>query len=318
MLEAVQHFVGIDIAKQSCDVAGLASGGVPKFRNTADGHQQLIAQLPAPRTCLIVMESTGGYERPLAAALAMAGHFVAVVHPKQVKHYARSRNVLAKTDRIDARMLADFARERKPLPKAYDADQEHLQALIVRRRQVVEHRVAERNRKQQAQFADVAKSLQQSIDAATKEIRRLDKEILKLVQADDDWRERYERATSTPGIGKTVAVGLVSDLPELGRLNRTEIASLVGLAPINRDSGAYRGQRRVQGGRRDVRCLLYMATLSAIKCNPVIKRHYVRLKRQGKVSKVALTACMRKLLVILNTMFKNGTNWGEHVAAATA
>ena len=315
MLQTIQQFVGIDIAKRSFEVAGLAGTAVQKLPNAADGHQQLITLLPAPGTCLIVVEATGGYERALSVALAAIGHLVSVVNPKQVRYYARSRNITAKTDRIDARLLADFARERRPLPKAYDADREHLQALIVRRRQVVEHRTAERNRRLQTPFADVSKSLQQSIDAATKEMRRLEQQILKLVQADDDWRERYERATSTPGIGKTVAVALVSDLPELGQLSRTQIASLVGVAPMNRDSGAFRGQRFVQGGRQDVRNLLYMAALSAIKCNPVIKRYYLRLKQKGKSSKLALTACMRKLLVILNTMFKNRTKWGETLGA---
>lgn len=312
MLQAVTHFVGIDVSKRTCDVAGLDATAVHKILNSADGHQQLITRLPAPGTCLVVMESTGGYEAPLALALSSAGHLVAVVNPRQVKHYIRSRNIRAKTDRIDARLLAEFARERTPVPKAYCADQEHLQALIVRRRQVVEHRTSERNRKQQAQFADVAKSVQQSIDAATKEIRRLDKEILKLVQADDDWRERYERAQTVPGVGKTVAAALVGELPELGDISREQVASLAGVAPVNRDSGEFRGHRFVQGGRQGVRNLLYMAALSAIKCNPVIRRYYVRLKQQGKASKVALTACMRKLLVILNTMFKTRTNWGEH------
>ncbi len=317
MLEGVQLWVGIDMAKQSFDVAGLEGTAVHKLPNSADGHQQLIALLPVPRTCLVVVESTGGYEQPLVIALATAEHLVAVVNPKQIRYYAKSRNVLAKTDRIDARIIADFARERQPLPKAYNADQEHLQALIVRRRQVVEHRTAERNRKHQTQFADVARSLQQSIDAATKEIRRLDKQILERVKSDDDWRERFERARSTPGVGATVAAGLVAELPELGQLSREKIASLAGLAPMNRDSGAFRGQRRIQGGRSGVRRLLYMAVLSGLRRNPVIRRYYARLKQKGKSSQVAMTACMRKLLVILNTMFKNRTNWGEDVAGAS-
>lgn len=315
MLDAVTHWVGIDLAKNSFDVAGLEGAATRKLPNSDDGHQQLIALLPAPTACLVVVESTGGYEQALVLALASAGHLIAVVNPKQIRYYARSRNVLAKTDRIDARIIADFARERRPLPKAYNADQEHLQALLVRRRQVVEHRAAERNRRQQTLFADVAKSLQQSIDAATKEIRRLNKQILQRLQSDDDWRERYERAQTTPGIGPTVAAGLVAELPELGRISREQIASLVGLAPINRDSGTFRGQRRIQGGRSYLRSLLYMAVLSGLEHNPVIQSYYKRLVGKGKSPRVALTACMRKLLVILNTMFKNRTNWGEHLAA---
>lgn len=315
MLDAVHTWVGIDLAKKSFDVAGIAGTAVQKIPNTTDGHQQLITLLPAPGTCLIVVESTGGYEQALVIALAMAEHLVAVVNPKQIRYYAKSRNVLAKTDRIDARIIADFARERRPLPKAYDADQEHLQALIVRRRQLVDHRTAERNRRQQTQFADIAKSVQQSIDAATKEIRRLDRQILERVKSDDDWRERFERAQTTPGIGPQVAAGLVAELPELGQISREKIASLAGLAPMNRDSGAFRGQRRIQGGRSGVRRLLYMAVMSGLKHNPVIRRYYARLKRKGKSSQLAMTACMRKLLVILNTMFKTRTNWGEHVAS---
>lgn len=318
MLDAVTHWVGIDLAKKSFDVAGLEGAAVRKLPNSDDGHQQLIALLPAPTTCLVVVESTGGYEQPLVIALATAGHLVAVVNPKQIRYYAKSRNVLAKTDRIDARIIADFARERRPLPKAYDADQEHLQALLGRRRQVVEHRTAERNRQQQTLFPDVAKSLQQSIDAATKEIRRLNKQILQRLKSDDDWRERFERAQTTPGIGPTVAAGLVAELPELGQISREQIASLVGLAPMNRDSGTFRGQRRIQGGRSYVRSLLYMAVLSGLKHNPVIQSYYKRLMQKGKSSKVAMTACMRKLLVILNTMFKNRTNWGEHLAGTAA
>lgn len=314
MLDAVVHFVGIDMAKKSFDVAGVPGTSVLKFPNTADGHQQLINRLPTPGTCLLVVESTGGYEAPLVAALAMADQLVSVVNPKLIRHYALSQNILAKTDPIDARNIASYARERRPLPKAYDADQEHLQALIVRRRQVVEHRAAERNRRQQAQFSDVAKSLQQSIDAATKEIRRLDKQILERVKSDDDWRERYERAQTAPGVGPQVAAGLVAELPELGQINREQIASLVGVAPMNRDSGMFRGKRFIQGGRSSVRRLLYMAVLSGLKHNPVIQRYYQRLVRKGKSPKLAMTACMRKLLVILNTMFKTRTNWGEHMA----
>jgi len=313
MLDAVHTWVGIDLAKKSFDVAGVEGTAVRKLPNTTDGHQQLITLLPAPRSCLVVVEATGGYEQALVIALATAEHLVAVVNPKQIRYYAKSRNVLAKTDRIDARIIADFARERQPLPKAYDADQEHLQALIVRRRQLVDHRTAERNRRQQTQFADIAKSVQQSIDSTTKDIRRLDKQILGRVKSDDDWRERYERAQTTPGIGPQVAAGLVAELPELGQISREKIASLAGLAPMNRDSGAFRGQRRIQGGRSGVRRLLYMAVMSGLKHNPVIRRYYARLKRKGKSSQVAMTACMRKLLVILNTMFKTRTNWGEHV-----
>jgi transposase len=315
MLRAIKTWVGIDLAKKSFDVAGLAGRSVGSLPNTSDGHQQLIKHLPAPGTCLIVVESTGGYERALVAALAMAGHLVAVVNPRQVRDFARSQGILAKTDRLDARVIARFAEVTQPLPQVYEQDRAHLQALIARRRQLVEHRAAELNRRQQASFRDVAKSVQQSIDAASKDILRLDKKILALVQSHDDWRERFERAQTVPGVGETIAAAIVSELPELGQLNRHQIASLVGLAPMNRDSGQYRGQRHIQGGRGGIRQLLYMGAFSGIRCNPVIKRTYRRLRAKGKIFKVAITACMRKLLVILNTMFRNRTNWGEHAPA---
>lgn len=315
MLAAIKTWVGIDLAKQSFDVAGLGGRSVPTLPNTSDGHQELINQLPAAGTSLIVVESTGGYERALVAALAMAGHLVAVVNPRQVRDFARSQGILAKTDRIDAQVIAHFAEVTQPLPQVYEQERAHLQALIARRRQLVEHRTAELNRRQQTRFRDVVKSVQQSIDAASKDIQRLDKKILALVQSNDDWRGRFERAKTVPGVGNQIASAIVSELPELGRLNRHQIASLVGLAPMNRDSGKFRGQRRIQGGRGDVRQLLYMGALNGIRSNPVIKRTYRRLRAKGKLFKVAITACMRKLLVILNTMFRNRTNWGEHATA---
>jgi transposase len=315
MLRAIKTWVGIDLAKKSFDVAGLAGRSVRSLPNTSAGHQQLIKQLPAPGTCLIVVESTGGYERALVAALAMAGHLVAVVNPRQVRDFARSQGILAKTDRIDALVIARFGEVTQPLPQVYEEDQAYLQALIARRRQLVEHRAAELNRRQQTGFADVAKSVQLSIDAAGKEIKRLDKKILALVQSHDDWRERFERAQTVPGVGDTIAAAIVSELPELGQLNRQKIASLVGLAPMNRDSGQHRGRRHIQGGRGGIRQLLYMGALTGIRFNPVIRRTYRRLRAKGKTFKVAITACMRKLLVILNTMFRNRTNWGEHAPA---
>lgn len=315
MLSTIKTWVGIDLAKKSFDVAGLSGRSVRSLPNTSDGHQQLINQLPAPGTCLVAVESTGGYERALVAALATAGQLVAVVNPRQVRDFARSQGILAKTDRIDAQVIARFTEVTQPLPQVYEQDRAHLQALVARRRQLVEHRTAELNRRQQTSFRDVAKSVQLSIDAANKDIRRLDKKILALVQSNDDWRERFERAKTVPGVGNQIATALVSELPELGRLNRHQIASLVGLAPMNRDSGQARGQRRIQGGRGDVRQLLHMGALVGIRFNPAIKRTYQRLRAKGKEHNVALTACMRKLLVILNTMFRNRTNWGEHAPA---
>lgn len=327
MLAKIQHWIGVDIAKKSLDVAGLPDQNnapkVRKFDNTSDGHQLLINQLPEKGTCLVVVESTGGYERTLAATLATAGHLVAVVNPRQVRDFAKSQKLLAKTDRLDALIIARFAEVAKPLPRSYDERREQLQELITRRRQLVEARVAEKNRQHQARCRDVVKSVQIAIDLLTKEIKRIDKAILKLIQSDEhDWRERFERAKSVPGVGDQTAAAIIAELPELGQLNRQRIASLVGVAPMNRDSGQFRGQRRIQGGRASIRSLLFMATQSAIRCSAEFSERYQDLLKRGKPKKVAITACMRKLLVTLNTMFRDGTDWQprakpEAAAAAT-
>jgi transposase len=311
MKHSIQTFVGIDMAKKSYDVAGLEGGGVRTFENQSDGHQSLIEQLPQPGTCLLVVESTGGYERSLVAALSTAGHFVSVVNPRPVRHFAISQGILAKTDKLDAQVIARFAQITCPLPKVYDENLQQLKELVTRRRQLVEHRTAERNRRQLAASDDVRQSLQLSIDQTNKQIRRLDKAILKLVTSDDSWRGRFERAKTVPGVGDQTAAALVAELPELGRLNREQIAKLVGVAPLNNDSGQTSRPRRTQGGRRSLRSVLYMAALSAMRCNPVIRRFATRLHAQGKPGKVVLVACIRKLLTILNSMFRDQTDWQQ-------
>jgi transposase len=312
------HFLGIDIAKHHLDVAGLPGGATLRCQNTAADRPTLLARLPAPGTCLIVVEATGGYERALVGDLVMAGHHVAVVNPRPVRDFAKALGRLAKTDRLDARALVEYARVVQPVPQAYVAQQEQLRELIVRRRQLVELRTSEKNRRENVVSPDVHASLQLVIDTLNKDLKRIEQAILKLVQADDQWRDKFERVQSVPGIGQTTAATLVAELPELGRLNRREIAALVGVAPFNHDSGKFTGQRRVWGGRVGVRNVLYMAALSARKHNPVIRDFAARLHAQGKAAKVVLTACMRKLLVILNTLQREGQTWQPRLAAAAA
>lgn len=308
--------VGIDVSKNSLDVASSVEElraseelrlSVP---NNRDGWQTLLERLPAPQTCLIVLEATGGYERTVVAELLSAGHQVAVVNPRQVRDFAKALGILAKTDRIDAKVIARFGQQMRPrhLAKARK-QQAELDDLVARRRQLVELRTAEMNRRGQAPSTTIKKSVQIVVDGLNKELGRIDKAVLALVESDDDWRQKSELLQSVPGIGQVTALTLLADLPELGRSSRREISALVGLAPYNRDSGTLKGKRAIQGGRRHVRNVLYMAALSARKYNPAIRTFADRLAAQGKAAKVVLVACMRKLLVTLNTMVKTNKHW---------
>jgi transposase len=264
---------------------------------------------------LIVVEATGGYERALVAELIDAGYHVSVVNPRQARDFAKACGNLAKTDRIDAAVLARFGqavdlRTQTKIPEK----QLELQDLVARRRQLVVLRSAEMNRREHVASTFVKKSLQGSVDALTKEIRRFEKRIAGLVQSDDDWKQKVEIVQSAPGIGPGTSATLLAEVPELGQLSRRKISALVGLAPFNRDSGEFRGRRAIRGGRSPVRCSLYMATLSAQRSNPVIRAFSDRLKALGKQPKVIITACMRKLLVILNTMVKHKTHWNPAVS----
>jgi transposase len=310
-----KSFVGIDIAKRTLGVHVLPERTSLKQQNDSKGRRQLREKLPPPGECLIVVEATGGYERALVAELVEAAYQVAVVNPRQVRDFAKSCGILAKTDRIDAAVLARFAqvvelRTQAKIPEK----QRELQDLLVRRRQLVELRTAEMNRRENVDSNFVRKSLQQSIDALNKEIRRFEKRIVALVQSDDEWKQKLEILKSTPGVGPGTSATLIAEVPELGQLSRRKISALVGLAPFNRDSGEFRGQRAIRGGRISVRCILYMATLNARRSNPVIKAFSDRLKALGKKPKVIITACMRKLLVILNTMVKNKTHWNPAIS----
>jgi transposase len=304
-------FVGIDIAQASLDVHLLPTGHHLTATPDPDGLDALVAALAevGPVT-LIVLEATGGLEAHVAAHLAAAGLPVAVVNPRQVRDFARALGRLAKTDAIDAAVLARFAQDIRPEPRPLaSADEQALRELIARRRQVVAMITAETSRRSRARTRAVRADLGQSLRTLRARLARLDKAIAALVKASPLWREREELLRSVPCVGPAVSCTLVASLPELGRLNRRQIAALVGVAPINCDSGTHRGKRRIRGGRAPVRAALYMAALVGARCNPPLREVYARLLAAGKPPKVALTALMRKLLTILNAMVRDHRAW---------
>ena len=313
-MKDISTFVGIDVAKKSLDVATLPATTPRTFSHDAKGRRALLGNLPQPGTCLVVVEATGGYERLLVADLLDAGHLVAVVNPRQVRDFAKALGILAKTDRIDAAVIARFGQQVKPRPLAeVHEKQGELDQLVTRRRQLVVLRTAEKNRFTMAHSKPVKRSLQLVIDTLNKEVKRIEKAILALVASDDQWQGKADILSSVPGVGNVTAATLIAEFPELGQINRQQAAALAGLAPFNRDSGKFQGKRTICGGRRTVRTALYMAALSAKTCNPVIRKFAERLEAKGKLPKVILTACMRKLLVILNTMLKTNTLWNPRI-----
>jgi transposase len=317
MMDAVTHFVGIDVSKNTLDVHILETGVSFRSPSSPEERQKLIAQLPTPQTCLVVLEATGGYERSLVGDLVQAGHVVSVVNPGQVRSYANALGVKAKTDKVDAKVIARFGRDVKPRPKAAGHSQQtELDELVARRRQLIELRTAELNRRGTSLTKPVQQSLQRSLSAINKDLQKIDRAIRELVASHDDWQGRLQQLTSVPGVGTVTAMTLVAELPELGQLNRKEIAALAGVAPYTRESGQFRGQRRIWGGRATVRTALYMAALAATKFNPDLRAFAQRLRERGKKGKVVLVACMRKLLTILNTMVRDNTNWIPRLAPA--
>jgi transposase len=314
MQESLVTWIGIDVAKAALDVA-WGSGDNARHstvENSAIGRTALVGQLPPADETRVVVEATGGYERALVTALVEAGYRVAVVNPRHVRDFAKALGILAKTDRIDALVLARFGQQVQPRILEEDPTERlELAQLVARRRQLIDLRTMELNRSQQTSARVAQKSIQHVLKLLAKEIEQLEAEIARLLQSDDDWRAKIELLSTTPGVAKVTSATLVAELPELGRLNRQAIAALVGIAPFNDDSGRHRGSRRVAGGRASVRHVLYMATLSARRFNPVIRVFSERLAAQGKKPKVVITACMRKLLVILNTMVKNNTPWKQ-------
>ena len=313
-------FVGIDVAKAELVVSVLPGAERFTVENDEAGVRALVQRIAASRPQLIVLEATGGYELLAVAALAAAALPVVVVNPRQVRDFAKATGQLAKTDRIDADILARFAdvvrAEVRLIP---DAAAHELDALLTRRRQLLEMLQAERNRVGQVFGTgkkQVRKSLKAHITFLERELRSTDTDLGEMVRQSPVWRERDELLRSVPGVGPVLSRTLLADLPELGRLSRRAIAKLVGVAPLSRDSGTMRGRRFVQGGRAAVRGVLYVAALVATRRNTVIREFYLRLVEAGKPKKLALVACMRKLLTILNTMVRTNTTWS--VKAATA
>lgn len=302
-------YVGIDVAKDWLDVAERPDGAAWRVPNDEPGIASLVERLAERAPAVVVLEATGGLESALAAALAAAQLPVVVVNPRQVRDFARATGRLAKTDALDAQVLAQFgeavAPQPRPLPEA--ATQE-LAALVARRRQLVEMLTAEKNRLRTA-ARSVRRDLQEHIRWLERRLDGVDGALGKAVRSHALWQDRDDVLQSTPGVGFVVSSTLLADLPELGRLNRKEIAALVGVAPLNRDSGTRRGRRTIWGGRAQVRAALYMATLVATQHNPVVRAFYQRLVAAGKPKKVALTACMRKLLTILNAMLRDHVPW---------
>lgn len=314
-------YIGIDVSKAELVVGLGATGALATYANDEAGIAALTAQLCAERPTLVVLEATGGFEIPCVAALAGATLPVVVVNPRQVRDFARSTGQLAKTDPIDARLLALFAERVQPevRPVAGEALQA-LGVLMARRRQLIEMRTAESNRLGQAIATSqraVQASLKKHVAYLDRELASTDRDLHDAIRRSPVWRERDQLLQSVPGIGPVVARTLLVDLPELGQLNRRQIAKLVGIAPLNRDSGRWRGRRTIYGGRASVRTMLYMATLVGLRYNPAVQRLYERLLAGGKPQKVAHVACMRKLLTILNHMVRTNQPWAEpHLANA--
>jgi transposase len=304
-----KQVVGIDVGKEKLDVGLNNEKKVRVWANDAKGRAGLGEWVDQQGTPLVVVEASGGYEAAIVSELVERGQAVALVNPTRVRAFARAEGLLAKTDKIDARLIARFGATMKPQAQARrEQSQLELNQWVTRRRQLVLMATAEKNRLQTVPEA-IQVDLVRHIDWLQAEIESLEQRINQAIAHNPTWCETARRVETVPGVGSITASTLVADLPELGQLNRQKIAALVGVAPFNHDSGKRRGKRRIFGGRASVRSVLYMATLSATKHNPVIKSFYLRLLDKGKLKKVALTACMRKLLVILNTMVKSGQDW---------
>ncbi len=308
-MKAQTLFVGIDVSKSSLDVAIRPGQEHATFANDDEGHAALVKRLQELAPTLIVLEATGGWEVRAATALALAGLPVAVVNPRQVRDFARATGRLAKTDRLDADVLAHFAEAVRPTPRALPDEQQRLFAdLVARRRQLVEMITAESNRLALAS-QQVRESIQVHLEWLKAELKKIDKDLRDKIRKSPVWRERDALYRSVPCIGPTVSAKLIAHLPELGTLKGKGISALVGVVPLNRDSGTWKGHRSIWGGRAEVRAALYMAALVGVRWNPVLRAFYQRLLAAGKAKKLALVACMHKLLTILNAIARDRKPW---------
>jgi transposase len=307
------NFVGIDVAKDSMEVTVNEGKEHWEYANDEYGLAKLLAKMKRLAPALIVMESTGGYEITIAAELQSHKYPVAVVNPRHIRDFARSVGILAKTDILDARVIARFAATVKPTPRNLPtANNQKLGAILMRRRQVIAMLTAEKNRLHQADMA-VKTRIEEHVAWLKKELDDINKELKRFIEDNLEWKEKNDIIQSVPGVGPNLATTLMADFPELGKLNRKQIAALGGVAPFNRDSGTLRGKRSIWGGRDSVRTATYMSTFVAIRYNPVLKSYFLRLRDAGKPYKVAIVACMRKLLCILNAMLKNRTFWDNRI-----
>ncbi len=307
---AREAYVGIDVSKAHLDVALLPTGESFVIPNNEEGLEELLGRLEGLCPTLVVLEATGGFERPLAAVLAASGIAVAVLNPTQTRDFARARGRLAKTDALDAKVLARFAEAVRPTPRTLpDAEAREFQAILARRRQLIQMMTAEKNRLGAATSKAVARRIEAHIRWLEKELSRTDRDLDETIESSPTFKENEALLRSVPGVGPVLCRTLLAELPELGSLSPRELSALVGVAPLNRDSGTLRGRRSVWGGRGRVREALYMGALIASRHNPTIRAFYVRLLAAGKPKKVALVACMRKLLVILNAVMRDRTPW---------
>lgn len=305
-------YVGIDVSKATLDVAVRSDGEVEQVENNEAGIAGLVERLTKVSPVLVVMEATGGYESLVAGALAARGIPVAVVNPRQVRDFAKAAGILAKTDRIDAKVLARFGEALRPEPRPFpSAEAQELEALVTRRRQILDMLTMEKNRRGIARPEAMRRRIDKHIAWLEKALRLANDDIDTTIRKSPVWREQEDLLTSVPGVGPVTARTLLAELPELGQLSRQKIAALVGVAPFNCDSGTMKGLRTTWGGRGQVRAVLYMATLSATRSNPAIRRMYQGLVGRGKKKKVALVACMRKLLSILTAMTRDRVHWSD-------
>lgn len=307
--------VGIDVSKATLDVALGGNGELLQVANDEDGIKELLIRLGELAPTLVVLEATGGYESLVAGAIAGQGMNVAVVNPRQVRDFAKATGVLAKTDGIDARVLARFAEAVRPEPRPLPtAEMKELEELLSRRRQLVDMLTMEKNRLGIAATERMKKAIRKHIDWLEEALRRANDDIDQAIRKSPAWREQEDLLRSVPGIGPVTARTMLAELPELGTLNRKKIAALVGVAPLNRDSGTMKGTRSCWGGRAHIRQVLYMAAITAVRFNPVIRRTYAALRTRGKKPKVAIVACMRKLLTILTAMVRDGRRWSPDLS----
>jgi transposase len=317
----VPLFIGIDVAKDKLDLARSDTGQVGAFTNDAPGWQKLIESFAAApsKPTLIVVEATGGYEQGLLDALLDAGLPVARVNPGRVRHFAQAQGILAKTDRIDAAVLLEFARHiALPLAQKRSENQSELEALVTCRRQLIHVRTEQTNRRGRTTSTSARKSIDAVLKELARQIKSLDKQIQKLIDCDDDFKHLNTLLRSVPGIAGVLSSTLIAELPELGHGPHRRIAALVGVAPFNRDSGRFQGKRAIRGGRASIRSALYLAALAASRFNPVIRVFAQRLKATGKANKVVIVACMRKLLSFINAMIRDGLTWDQLNVVRTA